>query len=151
MSNEEFMKFVVDELKKNIEFRDTVIDKFKEIDAQFSEVRQEIAEVKQEVAEVKQEVAEVKQEVAEIKQEVAEVKQEVERVKHTLEETRETVILMENEHGRKLGALGDGYNKVYEKLEPLPEAVEQLQEDVSVIKLVITKNSKDINLLKTAT
>jgi len=100
----------------------------------------------------------LEQEISDVKstlgQEISDVKstlgQEISDVKSALNDTRERVILMENEQGRYLRALGDGYTLMYDKLEPLPSAVETLQEDVSVIKAVVTSHSADINTLKLA-
>jgi|GEM_PF-3509672 len=61
---------------------------------------------------------------------------------------RHRIILMENEFGKKIGLLLDGHVLMAEKLDPLPEAVEKLQEDVSIIKKVLVKHSGDINELK---
>jgi len=66
-------------------------------------------------------------------------------------ETKQRIILMENDNNRNFGALHDGHKLVYDKLEPIPVAVETLQEDVSVVKAVVTNHSKDINVLKAAT
>ena len=78
----------------------------------------------------------------------AENNQRLDNLESEVTRIKESVILIENDHGKKLGALLDGYGMLADKVEPLPGAVDALQEDVSVIKAVVTSHSMDINVLK---
>ena len=57
-------------------------------------------------------------------------------VKISLADTKERVILIENEHGQKLGMLLDGHKFVLDKLEKIQPAVERHEEDISLVKAV---------------
>ncbi|MCL2852935.1 MAG: hypothetical protein FWE20_07895 [Defluviitaleaceae bacterium] len=69
---------------------------------------------------IEQEVQELKQEIQELKQEVHEVKQEVQEVKHR-------IIVIENEHGEKLGAALDGYVQLYDFNKEIRADIKQIR------------------------
>jgi len=110
----------------NEDFMKLVLDKLTALEQGQTETNKQIASLKEETNE-----------------QIASLTAETTRI-------RQSVAVIEIEHGKSLGALHDGYKLVYDKLKPLPEAVEILQDDVSVIKAVVTSHSKDINTLKVA-
>jgi len=61
-----------------------------------------------------------------------------------------SVAAIEQNHGRSLGALHDGYSLLYDKLAPLPDAVRKLQDDMSIVKNVVASHSRDIKVLRKA-
>ena len=99
---------------------ETIIDKLGTMDSRISGIEANMA-TKQDLAEVKADVAEVGTDVAELKTEVAEVKAEVEF-------TKVTVIKIENDHGRKLGVLFDGYKLISEKVDRIEAEVTKHEE-----------------------
>ena len=104
-------------------------------------VEQGQTKLEQGQTETNQRLGNLETDVAGLKADIAGLKTEVTRIK-------ESVVLIENDHGKKLGALLDGYSMLTDKVEPLPGAVDALQEDVAVIKAVVTSHSMDINVLK---
>ena len=108
------------------------------------------ANLKQGQANLEQGQANLEQGQANLEQGQADLKQGQVALVAEVTRIRQSVAVIEIEHGQYLRALGDGFALMLDKLEPLPDAVEALQEDVSVIKGVVTSHSRDINALKMA-
>ena len=102
-----------------------------------------IEQMRGDITEMKGDITGLKDDVTGLKSGQAKLEAEVARI-------RESVAVIEIDHGRSLRALHDGYNLLYDKLEPIPAAVETLQEDVAVIKLVVSSHSHSIQTLKAA-
>lgn len=51
-----------------------------------------------------------------------------------IKELKKHVIVIENEHGKKLDALFDGYKQVYEKVTSIDSKVEKQDVEIRVIK-----------------
>ena len=90
-------------------------------------------------------------EITRISQSIATI--EIDHGKLDTEITRisQSIATIETDHDKKLGLLLDAHALMLDKLEPMPIAVEALQDDVSVIKAVVTSHSKDITILKAIT
>jgi len=136
MSNEDFMQLVLNELKSLkegqenlIEVQENLVEGQKTLEKNFSILEQGQKALEENFSNLEQGQKNLESEVARI---------------------RESVANIEMNHGKHLGMLSDGYALMLDKLEPIPDAVEALQEDVAVIKAVITKNSTDIKTLKVA-
>ncbi|UZW13237.1 hypothetical protein OSC52_15475 [Clostridium pasteurianum] len=65
---------------------------------------------------------------ADLKNEIGGVKNELGEVKTRLGNVEKTVIKIEDEHGKKLGALFDGYKQNSEKLEEIKKEVAKHEE-----------------------
>ena len=113
----------------NDEFMQQVLNELKSINGRLGTLEQGQAKLEQGQAKLEQGQVKLEQEVT---------------------ETKSHVILIENDHGRHLNALHDGFKLMYDKLDPLPAAVENLQDDVSLIKAVVTSHSDDIITMKSA-
>ena len=113
---------------------ETIIEKLGTMDSRISGIeanmatKQDLAEVKADVAELKTDVAVIKTDVAVLKTDVAELKTEVAEVKAEVEFTKVTVIKIENDHGRKLGVLFDGYKLISEKVDRIEAEVTKHEE-----------------------
>ena len=101
--------------------------------------------------ETNQRLDKLETDVSVLKTDVSSLKTDVSVLKTDLAETKELVILMEHDNKQQFGILHDGYKLVYDKLEPIPPIIENLQEDIFVIKSVITAHSQDISTLMVAT
>ena len=109
------------------------------------QILNEVKGIKSDVSELKHSQTETNQRLDKLEQGQTKLEQGQSKLESEVTRIRESVVLIENDHGRKLGALLDGYAMLANKLEPLPDAVETLQEDVSVIKAVVANHSKVIN------
>ena len=107
--------------------------------------------LKSDVGTLKDDVKTLKVDVETLKDDMKTLNVDVETLKDDVVETKERIILMEQNNKQQHGALHDGFKLVYDKLKPVPPAVDNLQEDVSVIKSVVMSHSQDINILKVAT
>ena len=94
------------------------------------------------------EVTRVRETVTKIENEhgqhLAKLEQGQSALEADLTRVRETVIKIENEHHQRIGFLADGHTKILERLDPLQTIAEALQEDVSVIKAVVSSHSRVI-------
>jgi len=108
-------------------------------------------ETNQRLDKLETDVSVLKTDVSSLKTDVSSLKTDVSVLKTDLAETKELVILMEHDNKQQFGILHDGYKLVYDKLEPIPPIIENLQEDIFVIKSVITAHSQDISTLMVAT
>ena len=116
-----------------------------------AETNQRLDKLETKVGKLEQGQAKLEQGQAKLEQGQAKLEQGQAKLEKETTRIRQSVAQIEVSYGEKLGLLMDGQNLIYDKLEPIPAAVEILQEDVAVIKSVIIGHSKDINLLKTAT
>jgi len=98
------------------------------------------AKLVSDMAEVKQDVAELKIDVVELKIDMAEVKQDVSNIK----------IKLENETNKHVRLIAEGHVDIIRRLDYIQPIVENLEDDVAVIKSVVTDQSKEINVLKNA-
>ena len=78
--------------------------------------------------------------VDKLTEDMAEVKSEVVSVKNI-------VVKIENDHGRKLGALFDGYELTYEKLTALEEKADTIDKKVDTqdVEIRVIKGSKELS------
>ena len=112
------------------------------------QMQTDISGLKEGQAETNQRLTKLEQGQAMLEQGQAMLEQGQSRLETEVAEIKERVILIENDHGKRLGAIYDGYMLLHDKLEPLPAAVEALQDDMSVVKAVVISHSKDINKFK---
>ena len=108
------------------------------------------AKLEQEQAKTNQRLGNLEQGQTKLEQGQTKLEQGQTKLETEIIRIRESVAIIENDHGKKLGALFDAYSILSDKLEPLPGAIETLQEDVAIIKTVVTSHSKDISALKSA-
>lgn len=108
-----------------------------------NQILSEIKELKQNQVETNTRLDNLEQGQTKLEQGQTKLESEVSRIK-------ESVIVIENDHGKKLGALLDGHAVLTDKLAPLPDAVETLQKDVSIIKIAVASHSEDISIFKNA-
>ena len=108
---------------------------YKEMQHGFSELRHDIDGIKEDVSGMKVELAGVKEDVSGMKVELAGVKEDVSGmkveltgVKQELTEVKQRVINIENNHGKKLSALFDGYKQNSDKLDRIQEEVSKHEE-----------------------
>jgi len=99
---------------------ETIIEKIGTMDSRISGIEANMA--------TKQDLAEVKADLTEVKADLTEVKADLTEVKADAEFTKNTVIKIENEHGRKLGILFDGYQQNSEKLDRIEAEVTKHEE-----------------------
>ena len=102
------------------------------------------------VVQTQSDVVDLKQGVARIEQRMDRLEQRQDRLEADIADIKERIILMENDHGRALGALLDGHKFTVDKLDYIHPATTRLEEDVTLIKTVVITHSKDINILKAA-
>ena len=100
----------------------------------------DVTELKQDMAEVKQDVAKLKLDVTGLKQDMAEVKQDISNIK----------VKLENETNKHIQIIAEGHIDIIRRLDYIQPIVENLEDDVAVIKSVVTGHSKEITLLKSA-
>jgi len=141
-------------IRQILESQQEMARNLQEIDKNQQEMAKSLQEMDKTQEKIFSELNELKQGQAETNQRLDKFETETNRRfdKLETETTRisQSVATIEVEHGQYLRALGEGYALVFDKLEPLPNAVQDLQDDVSVIKAVVTSHSKDINILKAA-
>jgi len=88
--------------------------------------------------ELKQDMSDVKVDVAGLKQDIIEVKQDVTNIK----------VKLENETNKHIQIIAEGHIDIIRRLDYIQPIVETLEDDVAVIKSVVTGHSKEINILK---
>ena len=161
MSNEELIRQVLESQQEMAKNQQEMAKNQQEMAKSIQELAKSQEKIFGELDELKQGQAETNQRLDKLESRFDELESETNQRFDKLEsrfdkletETtriRHSVAKIEIEHGQYLRGLGDGYALLFNKLEPLPAAVETLQDDVSVIKAVLTSHSKDINLLKAA-
>ena len=102
------------------------------------ELKQDMSDVKVDVAGLKQDMSNVKVDVAGLKQDIIEVKQDVTNIK----------VKLENETNKHIQIIAEGHIDIIRRLDYIQPIVETLEDDVAVIKSVVTGHSKEINILK---
>ena len=107
-----------------------------------------VTTIETDLADTKATVTETSQRLDKLEEGQARLEADLAETKATVNETKERVILMESNNKRQFGVLHDGYRLLFDKLEPIPDAVEKLQEDVEVIKAVVTSHSEEIRIVK---
>ena len=136
MKNEDFMKLVLDKLT-NLEQGQA------NLETQVTRISQSQAKLEQGQANLEQSQAKLEQSQAKLEQSQANLETQVTRIS-------QNVSKIEVEHRQFLEALHDGQNLITAKLEPIPAAIESLQNDVSLIKSVVSAHDDDIKVLKVA-
>ena len=114
------------------------------------QIQGDISDLKQGQAKLETGQAETNQRLDKLEQGQSKLEQGQYKLEAETARIRQSVANIEVEHGRKLGLLIDGHTLITDKLDPLPEAVETLQEDVSVIKLAVMDHSNAIKAVKSA-
>jgi len=107
-------------------------------------VKGELQTVNRRLDNLETEVKEVRQEVKEVRQEVKEVREEVKEVKEDVQEVKNRLIIMEHDHGKRIGAALDGYTLLYDISKKIREDVSRLrvnQEHQSVRVLNLEQNA----------
>ena len=123
----------------NDELGKLILNELKSLNNRFDKLEDKVENVTEEVANLNQKFTNLNQEVTNLKQELAVIKR--------------SVILIENDHGKKIGALFDGYQLLSEKIDrmmPLVEKIPQMQDDISIIKSVVTRHAGIFNAMRAA-
>ena len=117
------------------------------------DLKQDVGHLKQDVGHLKQDVSHLKQDVGNLKQDVGHLKQGQERLENEMATIKENVtatrVVIENEVERNIRFLADGHMGVVQRLDRIEPVVENIEDDVSVIKAAVSSHSSDINKLKT--
>ena len=71
-------------------------------------------------------VAELKADVSELKADVSGLKESMENVQEDLAEVKQRVIIIENEHGKDIKALYDGYSMNYDISQDIRDEVKKI-------------------------
>jgi len=154
MKNEDKMMMMLETLVSKV----TIVEsKVTAVEAKLTAVEQEQAEINKCLKKIETAAADQAADMLDIKEKVISFSiaefQMCDDIKRTRAETariRESVAVIEVEHGKHLRGLGDGFALLDAKLEPLPEAIEKLQADVSLVKAATSVHGKEIRELKLA-
>ena len=60
----------------------------------------------------------------------------------------QSVVVIENEHGKKLDVLFDGYKSLSDKMDYMQSIVETTAKDMSIVKAVVTSHTEIVSVLK---
>jgi len=130
----------------NDELGKLILNELKSLNNRFDKLEDKVENVTEEVANLNQKFTNLNQKFTNLNQEVTNLKQELAVIKRS-------VILIENDHGKKIGALFDGYQLLSEKIDrmmPLVEKIPQMQDDISIIKSVVTRHAGIFNAMRAA-
>lgn len=113
-----------------------ILELLTEIQKKVSNIESDVTDLKQDVSDLKQDVSGLKQDVAVLQDDVAALKQESQFIKTI-------VIKMENEHGKKLDALFDGYSSNF-------EFIRRFGPRITALELKMDKLAFEVEYLKAA-
>jgi predicted nucleic acid-binding Zn-ribbon protein len=82
--------------------------------------------------------------------ELQDVKVELQGVKTEVKQNSNHILRLEDKMENKFGALFDNREVTNEKLENIDTKVDNISSDISIIKMITTKNWNDIDFLKRA-
>ena len=110
MNNEEKILHILENIQTDVSGLKTDVAGLK---SDIVEVKADVAGLKSDMVEVKADIAGLKSDMVEVKADIAGLKTDVAGLKTDLTEVKHRVVLIENEHGKSLGALHDGYTMLY--------------------------------------
>ena len=123
-----------------------------EVKTELGEVKSRVSNIETELGEVKTELGEVKNRVSNIETDLSEVKTDLSEVKTDLSEVKNRIIFIENDHGKRLGAVLDGYSHLKNEHKLLAKAadVAAVDEKCEIIMQVVHEHSTRLTAIESA-
>ena len=126
------------------EILNQILSELKELKYGQAYLTDEVQGLKGDVQGLKGDVQELKGDVQGLKGDVQGLKGDVQGLKGDVQEIRERVILIENEHGKSLDALHDGYHLLYCVCQEIREDIRRLyaHQDRQDARIMLLDNEK---------
>ena len=98
-----------------------ILGELQNMNSRFDRLETDVTEIKTDITGLKSDVVEIRTDITGLKSDVANLQQ-------SLTETKHRVIIIEDEHSKKLGALLDGYDLLYKMAQKMDKNIEIIKE-----------------------
>ena len=164
MNNEEKILHLLTEMKAEMDKRfdkvderfDKVDDRLDKVDERLDKVDDRLDKVDERLDKVDERLDKVDERLDKVDERFDKVDERFDKVDERLQEldarSLKSAVLLETDVSRDIHLLYEGYSEISKKLDTLAtkEQVEELSDDVAVIKEVVSRHSVDIGKLKKA-
>lgn len=156
MTDNELLLALSDMMDKKLDSKlQPIKNDIRDLKQDVTELKQDVCELKQEVIVLRQDVDELKQEVIVLRQDVDELKQEVIVLRQDVDGLKQDVVILrqdvctlkfdsENMIKPQIQLLAENYMPAAKKYEIESSKIASMQDDIHLIKKVVTEHSKKI-------